>query len=126
MADVPECFGEYNKISNSERAENDCRTCPFLDACAKVPNPLADAFRAGWNACEADVKRLRAENERLNRQWQPIETAPVDGTEILVYEECGGTNVMLFIEGQFREKVSFCSLRSPPTHWMPLPSPPPA
>ena len=56
--------------------------------------------------------------------WRSIETAPVDGTEILVYEECGGTNVMLFIEGQFREKVSFCSLRSPPTHWMPLPSPP--
>ena len=57
----------------------------------------------------------------MKESWQPMETAPTDGTQILVYEEHGGINVMLFMEGRFREKVSFCSLRSPPTHWMPLP-----
>ena len=82
MADDPECFGNYNKINSGERAENDCLHCPVLDECARVLNPLKDAFRAGRNVCDAGVKcdasriqvgesaiaeidRLRAENERL-------------------------------------------------------------
>ena len=56
--------------------------------------------------------------------WQPIETAPRDGTQILVFEERSGITVMVYIDGKFREKVSLCSLRSPPTHMQPLPSPP--
>ena len=75
---------------------------------------------------EAELAALKAENE-----WQPIETAPKDGTVFLGYKR-----------GQFREcyKVTrddcdmwcfggtsgaddlFPNIK--PTHWMPLPKPP--
>lgn len=53
--------------------------------------------------------------------WQPIETAPRDGSEILCYEDgmvrvCWnfGTNTWDFGD----------SIMDNPTHWMPLPAPP--
>ena len=75
---------------------------------------------------ETELAALKAENE-----WQPIETAPKDGTVFLGYKR-----------GQFREcyKVTrddcdmwcfggtsgaddlFPNIK--PTHWMPLPKPP--
>lgn len=61
-------------------------------------------------------------------EWQPIETAPKDGTEIVAHDSKTG-----------RSHVTWCVLRhwhDPddhyyseasdfiPTHWMPLPPPP--
>ena len=69
-------------------------------------------------------------------EWQPIETAPKDGDQ-LVY--CSDTNEQFIafwsksIEsddeawtfGRFRNDVGeLCSLVCRPTHWMPLPEPP--
>ena len=62
--------------------------------------------------------------------WQPIETAPKDGTGILVYCQksltvpvTGGywddhPACQCWIAGGYMQKVF------PPTHWMPLPAPP--
>jgi hypothetical protein len=61
-------------------------------------------------------------------EWQPIETAPKDGTEILVWNG-ESVNHVWFEEGQwrlFRLKGSHGEhlyyLETPPTKWMRLPS----
>jgi len=55
--------------------------------------------------------------------WQPIETAPVDDTDILVFSE-GLVWVASSYHGMWWfEKRDDISL-SEPTHWMPLPEPP--
>lgn len=65
-------------------------------------------------------------------RWQPIETAPKDGTEILVF--VGGTIIIgswsngsvLRDEGWYDAEagVKFVNGLLDPTHWQPLPSPP--
>ena len=56
-------------------------------------------------------------------EWQPIETAPKDCTEILGFTEVG--QMVLFFEGgMWREKANFMGLKRAPSHWMPLPKPP--
>lgn len=71
----------------------------------------------------------------MTDMWQPIETAPKDGTHVLTFSEPGGmlvafyhprgsawTNWQLAEAGNHAEDTELCSK---PTHWMPLPSPPP-
>ena len=81
----------------------------------------------------AEIKRLLEFHDK--HQWQPIETAPKDGTEILAYDriECK----ILFWSG----KTERIDIKNPawvswefdnaelmtsynPTHWMPLPEGP--
>ena len=68
------------------------------------------------------VEQLKIAHSRLP-QWQPIETAPKDDTDVLVLCEDGGILIgchcgtMWWIEQTFFEERK-------PTHWMPLPEPP--
>lgn len=88
----------------------------------------------------AEVRRLREENERLKASppqsllsWQPIATAPKDGTDILVMT--GETmHVVRWenVHGDFDYWVVDDNKHGPftlrgkePTHWMPLPEPAP-
>ena len=66
--------------------------------------------------------------------WQPIETAPKDGTRVLIYQPAGmwrscnrGARIDLAYWHQpgNAEKPGFWMPTSRPTHWMPLPDPPP-
>ena len=64
--------------------------------------------------------------------WQPIATAPKDGTEIVLYGACcpersrsryaKDANVGWFSGGEWKTRVygETCDA----THWMPLPAPP--
>lgn len=68
--------------------------------------------------------------------WQPIETAPKDGTICIlcVYEFNNPENKLLTVIGKFRDGKWREELTEeqewddgelhPPTHWMPLPAPP--
>lgn len=70
----------------------------------------------------------------MNTDWQPIETAPKDGTEILLYFRFGHIENGSFVKdrlgyGQWNTFYrTHCSSRweTPyePSHWMPLPTPP--
>ncbi len=73
--------------------------------------------------------------------WQPIETAPKDGTNILVYDPpseyySGGIFIVFWDREYKRSSKTWCVICSEdgetgswatishPTHWMPLPEPP--
>jgi Protein of unknown function (DUF551) len=68
-------------------------------------------------------------------KWQPIETAPKDGTECLVYGKWEGeihgpyeglfAGVAYFNFGRWSITLGDCySCDCEPTHWMPLPPQP--
>lgn len=83
----------------------------------------------------------------LAPQWQPIETAPKDGTAILLtngkdvaeghwYFEEGGTTEHRDLDGRYIDQTDSDGydgwldwdggMQPDPTHWMPLPAPPEA
>lgn len=71
-------------------------------------------------ACEAELA-----NEHKKNQWKPIETAPKDGTKILVWCPSAHGLDELYAVCAYHEDAGFCvcELREP-THWQPLPQPP--
>ena len=66
--------------------------------------------------------------EEGRSEWWPIETAPKDGSRVLTFspngESCGYRAVDI---NYFKRDVWQCTNERawPPTHWMPLPLPPP-
>lgn len=74
-----------------------------------------------------DIERLAAAIALMRGQsWQPIETAPKDGTSILATEIDGEPVVSYFDEGGW--VYSWHAYDGyhhwNPTHWQPLPAPP--
>ena len=57
-------------------------------------------------------------------EWQPIATAPKDGTAILGYFPSGLMKVAQWIDHQNRWAGFGFGFVGTPTHWMPLPEPP--
>ena len=85
-----------------------------------VPQPASNDYQADAGAPALSEKV----NARL--EWRPIESAPADGTEILAYMPgfALGQMVLYWQDDYWREKANSMGLKYPPTHWMPLPSPP--
>lgn len=89
------------------------------------------------NAFDVVVKEIgRLENELEKYKWQPIETAPVDGTEFDAWHpvygrtprciKCPQFETIFAWEpetGLFTQSFSV-SYPDYPTHWMPIPQPP--
>ena len=89
----------------------------------------------------AELRRLVAENESLRKDagWRPIETAPKDGTLLLLWEEYDtepfvgsygldgvwyASTTYYNTDGDACVVDTVCS--DAVTHWMPLPPPPDA
>lgn len=75
----------------------------------------------------------------MSAEWQPIETAPRDGTTILCYFPLDGLGagwcrvVPVFFDDRYGRNWTFASRAASgfsrdylPTHWQPLPEPPPS
>ena len=88
-------------------------------------------------AMNQSLDLLREENERLRKdagliEWQPIETAPKNGTDILVMTgETMHVVRWINIHGDFdywavddNKHGPFTLRGKAPTHWLPLPEPP--
>lgn len=56
-------------------------------------------------------------------EWQPIETAPKDGTEVLTFRKAG-LQAVAFDTGELGWLCSDGMYLLDVTHWMPLPAPP--
>lgn len=59
-------------------------------------------------------------------EWHPIETAPKDGTPILVADKGVWMTAARFMpcDMAWIEHTASGLRLNPPTHWMPLPAPP--
>lgn len=72
---------------------------------------------------ELDAKDKRIAELEAQQQWQPIETAPKDGTPILVSGILLSACVARYVDdGFYRGRNDMVK----PTHWTPLPQPPQA
>jgi hypothetical protein len=74
-------------------------------------------------------RMVASADEIAVKSWQPIETAPKDGSPILAYQPDGGCVVISWVEyfdGGGVWTVDWVDGAEPPTptHWMPLPEPP--
>lgn len=89
---------------------------------------IADTFH-GRNCCAA-LDRIEDALQSLPNKWQPIDTAPRDGTFVLV---CEKDNSAIY-EARFMwddwypamqsDSDEYAPMKGYPSHWMPLPEPP--
>jgi hypothetical protein len=84
---------------------------------------------------EAAMVLIGAYREHLRMQWQPMETAPRDGSRILAYGKLGfetdngiGTVCWCTVYSEWQcdpnEASEYSTEACELTHWMPLPKPP--
>jgi hypothetical protein len=89
------------------------------------PHVASEKAGVAYQAIDVLQTALAArEAEVAGPVWQPIETAPKDGTTVLVYDaaRCRLTWTTEFEDGEWGWPGPY--FQAEPTHWMPLPSPP--
>ena len=69
---------------------------------------------------------LRGRETEPEPVWRPIETAPMDGTEVLVFTPMDGVVSSAYRYGCWQKLITVMDggNTNEPTHWMPLPEPP--
>jgi len=114
----PFCGGKAERIDieDGDNVGGSCVTCTTCNASGNVEFGFKENFVSNWNR-RAPVA-----------DWQPIETAPRDGREILVYDPIVQiTFCVRWTGARFPWTLVFgyreFSERSP-SHWMPLPAAP--
>lgn len=111
---------------------------PFHPSASHVEPGYRDGWNAALRACAAEITRLTAELEEARKDaWQPIETAPKDGSEFIAWWiHPGGpigaisthwldnTNTRTPWAGWRAPSMRVMHPGGKPTHWMPLPNSP--
>ncbi|MDB5656127.1 MAG: hypothetical protein JWQ94_3740 [Tardiphaga sp.] len=79
-----------------------------------------------WFEFAPGLKAAALEGSVAVPAWQPIETAPKDGSTVLVWRPSEGEHYLAHVGVDFwSDKSWYRSRRSQqPTHWQPLPAPP--
>lgn len=83
--------------------------------------PAEDGYWTPWHEAEAEITRLREA-----QGWQPIETAPKDGTPVLAWDE-GAVCIVTWVSGDSVDPDGWYDVQRldpAPTHWQPLPPAP--
>jgi len=117
----------------AEQREWDCKYgCDGRDSCL-LPDVLerAEAAEARIAVLEGELAALRA--ERGAEGWEPIATAPKDGTVLLGYSARWAMDMpelVVWLDGFRIERAGWFTYQgrhrfvNQPTHWRPLPPPP--
>ena len=126
----------FEKWLSDECPSGDCESVQRQWDESFVHQELVDELQPVM-ALTWEVSQLREENERLRKgagriEWQPIETAPKDGTDILVMTgETMHVVRWINIHGDFdywavddNKHGPFTLRGKAPTHWLPLPETP--
>lgn len=125
--------GDENQNSRSVSTENlaadeasdavACEAPQRIWICTDGHSPQLATWATDFRPC--DVEYVRADSHA--QQWQPIETAPTDGTRILAYPVFGKVGVVTWWRSNIhKDGGSFIdgNMAVRPTQWMPLPAPP--
>lgn len=92
----------------------------------------------GWLECNDALTLAKAYLATAHNGWQPIDTAPHDGTVVLVYGhylDSHGRSPKFFVEAALYSEhlagwgnpsvwIAGGDVLPDPSHWMPLPEPP--
>lgn len=88
--------------------------------CEQKVSDRMDGYRVAAAIRALDLSHLSG--------WQPIETAPKDGTPVLAYRNSRyGLDIssMCYVDDDWYWHYDGEMPSEPPTHWMPRPTPPP-
>jgi hypothetical protein len=85
----------------------------------EMPDHMLEALRTA----KMD-ERHRHLDVLMYPDWQPIETAPKDGSDFLAFIANGRLAVARYVAGHHFAADSLGSGETTPTHWMSLPEPP--
>ena len=84
----------------------------------------AENLNQQWSARLGPAGTYFSVVEEMKNTWQPIESAPKDDEEVLLYFANGDMEIADWREdAQMWDGLSGW-IRATPTHWMPLPDPP--
>ena len=138
---VPDVAGAFAWAWRAALAQ--AQSCVLADDLLRLANAWRNAMTTrghvdAGNAMEEAMRRLAASPQpqpvqpsEVAQQWQPIETAPKDGTRVLAtwdYTWCQSGPHAEVCEtnesGEWFYSYDGDGPQKPPTHWMPLPAPP--
>ncbi|WP_370194416.1 MULTISPECIES: hypothetical protein [Aurantimonas] len=105
-------MSDLSKLTNAELSA-------LLESCSQS---------ADFHAMGHIAPAIREAASRLQApavaEWQPIETAPQDGTQVLAPCGYGFLDVLTYSDGAWRETSNLLRARHQPTVWQPLPAAP--
>jgi hypothetical protein len=129
LAVAPVPADAREELTNARLAVNDwhaCATQDELNRWRQVQLRLIDAAKAVGRAetarsiAAAPVPCAASPAD----EWQPIETAPKDGTQVWAWDDERGSNPALFACEAEAWLITYDDAVIHPTLWMPLPTPP--